>query len=135
MTEELSVAQEILSYCTKCKLALAHTIVTLKEPTIVHKVKCNTCKAIHVYRDPETKETQRKATKARAKKATITEIWKKALNTANKGEKSFSIRDTFEVGDIINHTKFGKGVVLSILDGDKIEVIFEEDSKLLVHSR
>jgi hypothetical protein len=49
--------------------------------------------------------------------------------------RSYSIRDSYESGDRITHTKLGDGVVQGITGRGKIEVLFGEEKKLLVHER
>jgi len=49
--------------------------------------------------------------------------------------RSYSIRDTYEAGDRIEHPKLGEGVVQAITGRGKIEVLFGEEKKLLIHER
>ena len=49
--------------------------------------------------------------------------------------KSYSIRDSYEPGDRIAHTKLGEGVVQGVVGRGKIAVLFGEEKKLLVHER
>lgn len=49
--------------------------------------------------------------------------------------KRYSIRDTYSSGDRIDHPKLGEGVVQAITGRGKIEVLFGEEKKLLVHER
>jgi len=45
--------------------------------------------------------------------------------------RAYSMRETFALGEPINHPKFGKGVVLEILDAKKVAILFEEGRKVL----
>ena len=49
--------------------------------------------------------------------------------------RAYSIFETFEPGDQINHPNLGTGVVQAITGRGKISVLFGEDAKLLVHER
>lgn len=49
--------------------------------------------------------------------------------------KRYSIRDTYSSGDRIDHPKLGEGVVQAITGRGKIEVLFGDEKKLLVHER
>ena len=49
--------------------------------------------------------------------------------------RSYSIRDSYAAGDRIAHSKLGEGVVQAITGRGKIEVLFGEEKKLLVHER
>ncbi|GAG43550.1 unnamed protein product, partial [marine sediment metagenome] len=44
-------------------------------------------------------------------------------------------KTTFELGQVIIHGKFGVGVVMGVKEGAKIIVVFEDDTKVLVHGR
>jgi len=49
--------------------------------------------------------------------------------------RRYSIRDSYEPGDRIQHSKLGEGVVQLIAGRGKISVLFGEEKKLLVHER
>ena len=137
----VAVGKDVLSYCTKCKLTLSHIIVSMKDARTISKVKCNTCGSMHAYKAPSTAITKTKAvskktatkTAIQAKTQPISEIWMEALNKSNKKSQPYSPKSKFTVGDIIDHVKFGPGIVQSIVDNTKIEVVFRHEIKTLVH--
>ena len=45
--------------------------------------------------------------------------------------RPYSMRETFKLGEPIQHPKFGKGVVLEILETNKVAILFEEGRKVL----
>lgn len=47
----------------------------------------------------------------------------------------YSIRDSYERGDRINHKNLGEGVVQGVVGRGKIAVMFGEEKKLLIHER
>ena len=49
--------------------------------------------------------------------------------------KSYSSKDTYLLGDVMQHPNFGIGVATAIKDRTKIEVLFEAGSKVLIHGR
>ena len=49
--------------------------------------------------------------------------------------KSYSSKDTYLIGDVMEHPNFGIGVATAIKNGTKIEVLFEAGSKVLVQGR
>ena len=51
--------------------------------------------------------------------------------------RKYGIRESFEPGDRINHTKLGEGVVQGVVGRGKIAVLFgeEKEKKLLIHER
>ncbi|MDI1435029.1 hypothetical protein [Polyangium sorediatum] len=60
--------------------------------------------------------------------------WKEAL-AGRMDEKAAPYRTTarFAPGDLVDHTKFGRGLVRRV-DGAKIEVIFKDGARLLAHA-
>ena len=144
MNQQLSAGKEVLSICNKCDLSLAHTIVTMKDDKLPGKVECKTCKSTHNYKDP-TASTKKKAKKTRKRKSAATvlaeetaaanaTLWQKTVkNLKGKEVRAYTISEEFAPGEMLEHKKFGLGLVDSISDNNKIEVIFEKDLKTLMH--
>lgn len=134
----LSAGKEVLSYCGKCKLPLAHIIVAMKDANTIGKCTCNTCGATHMYKDPatKTKKVKSKSGGRRSTKKTVSvgELWIEEMGKIDGKSIAYSIREKFAVGDLIDHKKFGPGIVQDIAD-DKIEVLFQHEIKLLVHGK
>jgi len=133
------------AWCTKCKLILAHTIEALVGNDI-KRVHCNTCMSKHAYRQYAPGEAPRKA-KERAENSPIKP---KRLNAgvvrASDYEgllrgrdlfsaKPYSFREIFGEGDVLDHKTFGTGIVVGDLGMNKIEVLFPEGPKVLIHAR
>lgn len=144
---ELSVGKEVLSHCSKCKLILAHIIVTMKAGKLADKVQCKTCKATHSFKDPGATKTKTsidkviKTAKAKSrlgsKKSTetVAELWTKAIGKNTTGPKTYTIKGSFIMGDIIDHPTFGQGVVEKLIDSNKIEVLFQDEYRTLMHKK
>lgn len=143
---ELSVGKEVLSHCSKCKLILAHIIVTMKDSKLADKVQCKTCKATHSFKDPGATKAKTsvnkviKSAKAKSRGSkrsteTVGELWTKAINKNTTGPKSYTIKGSFITGDIIDHPTFGQGVVEKLIDDNKIEVLFQDDYRTLMHKK
>jgi len=135
---EFAAGKEVLSYCGKCKLPLAHIIVAMKDTNTIGKVTCNTCNATHMYKDPatKTKKVKSKATGKRrtTKSVSVGELWVQEMGKADGKSTPYTIREKFATGDFLDHKKFGPGIVQSVAD-DKIEVLFQHEIKLLVHGK
>ncbi len=138
MSQQLSAGKEILSYCGKCQLKLAHIIMSMKDAVTPHKVQCKTCNSVHQYKSQATATKTRTSPKA---KATVhvrsaSELWTEAMRiNGHKNKKSYSIKAKFQVGDVISHPSFGEGFVQANLSNDRIEVLFQSDIKNLVHGK
>lgn len=135
---QLGVGKEVLSYCNKCKLTLAHIIVTMKSDTSIGKVQCKTCSGTHAYKDPSNVKASKTKGGKKAKKSaadSISDIWMDAVASSSTKSQKYSIKTKFELGDIIDHPKFGPGVIDKLIDADKIQVIFRHDIKTLIHNK
>ncbi len=107
----------------------------MKPSGAIAKCKCNTCGATHAFR--ESPARKKRATTGRKKKANevpLSVTWAEGLSKVDE-MKPYSIRTVFEVGDGITHPKFGDGFVESIIDNSKINVVFKNDIKTLVHGK
>jgi hypothetical protein len=136
---QLTVGKDVLSYCTKCKLNLGHTIVAMKDSKHIAKVKCNTCNTIHAYKDPSTSSKQNKTRTKKSegtpsKVISVSDLWMEKMSNTKKKSTPYAMDGKFHEGDIIDHTKFGPGIVEKVVD-DKIEVIFRHEIKTLVHNK
>lgn len=136
---QLTVGKDVLSYCTKCKLNLGHTIVAMKDSKHIAKVKCNTCLTIHAYKDPSTSsqknKTRTKKTSLKPSKViSVSDLWMEKMSSTKKKSMPYAMDGKFHEGDIIDHVKFGPGIVEKVVD-DKIEVIFRHEIKTLVHNK
>ena len=45
--------------------------------------------------------------------------------------RPYSMRETFGAGEPLSHPKFGKGIVIEVLETNKIAILFEEGRKVL----
>ena len=132
---------EIDAFCGKCELNLAHTIIAMVGPKVV-KVKCNTCGSDHQYRgeQPLVKATSFAAPKkssaaAKPRTPTVKVSWDDQFKGKDLTRaKKYSPRETFAVDDVVDHPTFGLGLVRAVR-GDKIEVGFKQEDKVLVHGK
>ena len=146
MTKKIAAGQDIDFQCTRCKMLLAHTIIAMVagEPA---RVKCNTCHTERKWRRTRTKKTSTtKRTGSAARKAVDRSMsdyekqteWKALMEmavTKKAARRPFSVRETFEDGQIIEHTKFGDGIVKEVRGDGKVMVVFVSGTKLMVHGR
>jgi hypothetical protein len=132
------VGGEVDSFCSKCELVLAHTVIAMVGPKPV-KVKCNTCHGEHRYRPAPGAVTEggsvakRKAARpAREKKVEIT--FEELLSARQRPAVPYAPKRTFAVDDVVDHPAFGLGFVTSVRT-DKVEITFRSDVKVLIHGR
>ncbi len=157
MTKAPSVAGEVDSYCTKCKMDLNHRVVSMKA-TKPHQVMCLTCNTQHLYRKPASAAAASAARAPRAPRAAAgarpsrapsaakaklekervdREVtWQKAIaGRAVSDFTAYRMSGVFEDGQLLKHKKFGDGVVLRIVDATKVEVLFQDQARTLAHSQ
>lgn len=129
------VAKEIISVCGKCKMPLAHVIVTVDKAGDADKCECKTCGAVHKYKDPDKPKKTRKPRAKTPKKENvpIETLWNEAVSGAKGAPTNYAMTSEFGPGDLISHSTFGKGVVQELISHNKIKVIFSNSEKILIH--
>ena len=135
MTKEIGVGKETLSYCSKCKLTLSHIIAAMKDLDTIAKVICKTCKSTHSFKDPN-KASKKKVVSHRKKTEmkSNSKDWEEAIKQSSSVPQTYSPKGKFGKGDLISHPKFGHGIIEKLLDKNKIEVLFKDNRKVLVHN-
>ncbi len=136
MAKKPAAGGDTVSYCTKCKLDLMHTIVAMTGDKIT-RVICRTCNGEHNYRDRSKKKvTAKRATspvKRRSSAKDPETLWKSALEKTQRPEIPYDMSRAFKIDDIVLHKTFGRGVVL-IVSEKKMTLIFKDKERILVSS-
>ena len=132
----VNVGDEIDTTCPRCKLILTHVILYFDEHGAIDGVECRTCGARHTYRSSRRGRIRRPPPSPKTVKALI-EGGSFAQRHAQLDPRRILPYRTdpgFSDGDAIEHPRFGVGFVLRVRD-DRIEVLFEDGIKVLVHGR
>jgi hypothetical protein len=134
-----AVGKDVDSWCTKCKLMLAHTVEAMVG-TKVTRVHCNTCGSQHAFRPtPPGKSaagTKSAATKAREPKASPEKQYEALLRGKDPSKaRTYAPSERFAAAELIKHPTFGLGFVLLVKESNKIEVAFADGPKVLAHGR
>lgn len=136
---QYTVGKEVLSFCKRCKLVLAHLIVVMKGPDVIGKVMCKTCQVTHAHKDPGSTVVKGRTASGksftRTKSVPVAELWQAAVEQNPGPSQDYSIKSCFKVGDLIDHPSFGQGVIERTMDNDKIMVLFRADRKTLIHNK
>jgi uncharacterized Zn finger protein len=120
----LSVSSEITAYCPDCTAVKPHVVVAMKG-TRASKTECKVCGSVHPYRKnpPDTKAKKRSQ-------------FEDAMEGRDVSKPiPYKTSRKFNQDDVIQHKTFGLGLVTRVVSEKKMEVLFEESSKLLVHGR
>ena len=147
MKKKVGAGSEVDSWCTKCKLDLGHRVIAMTGD-IIKRVECLTCRGHHNYRRPKsaeplvrtrTRKTPTVAQKRAAEKAAADaelQRWESAIaGTSAQDFRAYRITEVFEVEQLVRHKKFGDGLVIELLQENKLRILFQDGSRLLVHNR
>ena len=132
------VGGDALNWCARCKLELAHVILSMVDG-VPAKVQCKTCKSEHKFRKTPGTATKRAPAasklKSRATKTVMlaSELWEKRLAECSaKVGRPYAVTENFTKNDILEHSKFGVGVVEEVRSAGRINVLFRDGERLLV---
>ena len=143
MSNVYSVSGNVDGWCTKCKLELSHTIIAMAKNVPV-KVKCNTCNSEHKFRAKQAGASRTKSAKSsksttaarkiKTQEATYNDYISKLTEHDLTRVRLYSMDGNYKKDEIIEHSKFGVGIVLSLIQNNKIEMLFKDGPKILVHN-
>ncbi len=125
----MDVGSDVDSQCTKCGVT-SHVIIAMVG-TEIAKVECASCGALHKYHDPKARKTPVKKKKAAAKKAPAEPSVEPDMTLP---VRSYQTSDTYQLGQRIEHSVFGSGVIEQVMPA-KVRVFFPEGQKVLMHAR
>ena len=134
------VGGDCLAWCTKCKMELAHVIVSMVSARPA-KVICKTCKSQHNFKrgpgsSPSFTAGRAKAARKPAERTyvRVADMWEKKMAENKEADvKAYTVQASFVKGDVISHPKFGMGLVEDVKSNGKMTVLFREDEKTLIH--
>jgi hypothetical protein len=161
MADIIAAGKDIDCNCTRCKMVLAHTIVAVVAGVPV-RVVCKTCRSEHKYRalkedkpapsaSPSRSTSSSSSSSSAPRKPAATgsrgapvitafqleQAWLDLIGSARRRsvpERPFKLTDTFNVGEVLRHVKFGDGVVKAAEPG-RMTVVFRDGEKTLGHGR
>jgi len=137
------IGKDIEAYCGKCKNDTWHTVTTVKNGKIT-KVMCKTCIGYHAYKAPQGAE--------KAKVAVTTTPTRRRTSTTPRGSRAkkdwgtlvgqiedqqvldYALSGEFSKTPAIRHKTFGVGVITKVLTKTKIEVLFQDGTKILAQN-
>jgi hypothetical protein len=157
-TKTIKPGTEVDSWCTKCRMDLLHRIIAVHNGRIM-RVECRTCGGHHNYRRPKAALAEPRAQAPRSissspserprasaapspRRAAVQEAerqreasWQKAvLGQPISSFKAYRASQTFSLGDLIRHGKFGDGYIVRVIDRQKVEVMFKDGPRMLAQS-
>lgn len=138
---ETMVGKEVEAYCGKCKADTWHVVTVVKNGKL-NKVICKICNATHAYKAPASAAAQvakSTTTKRRTTGMTRTGRGKKDWGTLvgqieDRQVVDYAVSGEFSTAPAIRHKNFGVGVITKVHHRNKIEVIFQEGTKILAQN-
>ncbi len=128
--EQLRVGEDIQNRCTKCGV-VAHVIVAMVDRKIV-KVECKECGSRHRHRPLVAKTTRA----SDSRKARTVKLTKPSVEPdLSRPVRPYLARETYAVGDRIDHRTLGRGVIERVTGSGKVQVSFSDGIKTLIHGR
>ncbi|MFV1950371.1 MAG: hypothetical protein ACC630_00205 [Nitrospinota bacterium] len=138
MINNYSAGGYLEAWCTKCRLELGHTIIAMVD-NFPKRVKCNTCNGQHNFRAKPSEKNQTKlknsTQKTKSQKNNYDEYISRLTGYDLSNAKKYSMKGNFEKDEIIDHPNFGVGIVLSVIQINKIEVLFKDGPKLIIQNQ
>ena len=136
------VGGETEAYCPspRCKADTTHTIISMYEDE-VRRVQCVVCGEVHAYRKPRGDGTEDGAGEGGKKSGPRRLTWDEAMARASDNElancRPYSIRDSYEEGDVVLHPTFDIGFVVEILPDNCVAMVFRgvPEPKKFIHNR
>ena len=136
-----AVGGEIEAYCPspRCKADTTHTIISMYEDE-VRRVQCVVCGEVHAYRKPrgdgEGGEDGGHA-KSHNKRVSWDDAMARASDTDLGNARPYSIRDSYEEGDVVLHPTFDVGFVIEQLPDNCVAMVFRNvpEPKRFIHNR
>lgn len=139
--KKIEAGNEIASRCLKCKGVTNHTIIAMADGKVA-KVQCNVCGGRHNYRPEKPEKTggaKKKMTRTAstgAKLAKAEAHFEELVAGREPSEAlAYAMDGIFKKGDLVDHPTFGLGVVAQTEMPNKIEVVFRQESRLLICGR
>jgi hypothetical protein len=113
------LGQQVDVYCGRCKVERYHTVAALGDGGRIERVVCGYCQSPRKYKDPAFTTPRRVSAGGAPRRAR--EIDDRP--DPNAAARAYSPNESFGKGDVIFHSKYGRGRV-SEVRGDRIDVKF-----------
>ena len=141
-TQLPAVAKSLFTFCKKCDADRYHTVVAHTTATSA-KLKCEVCGASSTYKLPKaqakkttgTGTAKKRASSPAARKSAHESEFKTFMEShSNADVAKYNMKAKFNVNQKLEHPKFGVGIIKTSMT-DKIEVVFKDEVRSLVHNR
>jgi hypothetical protein len=118
---------EVVTHCGRCRQERTHQIVALNSVGLPDRVVCRFCQSNHLYRG------NRGGGRAGSKKESPAKESAESSRAAASPPRPYSAKEVYAAGEMIQHPKFGQGLVLEARRG-KIDVKFGKEIRTFLHA-
>jgi hypothetical protein len=112
--EKYALGDTLTMMCSGCDSEQAHTIEAVTKQGKLAKAKCDAC---------ETASTFNRGVKTSVDRG------------KNKAASPYDRTHRYRKGQAMNHEKFGHGEVTAVLEPQKIDVLFGDQTRRLIHAQ
>lgn len=121
IVRRIRLGDDVQVYCGRCKEERLHQVVALNNQQRIERVICRTCNSNHLYRDRQAGSSQERTRRSPVKG---TDQQSGAVSTSVPEKwRHYSPQEAYAEGELISHTKFGMGRVVTSRPG-KVDVKF-----------
>jgi hypothetical protein len=133
MVAKREVGADIDNKCGKCGDG-AHVIVSMSNGRI-GKVECKQCNSQHRHRLTDAEKQMKPAKRASRKSASAEPTGPLVEPDLTRPIRPYQISEVYAVGDRIDHTSFGTGIIERVMSPSKVQVYFPDGQKMLLQGR
>jgi hypothetical protein len=109
------IGGKVEKFCNTCQQSLTHLIKSITKLGKISRVSCSKCGLSGIFKST----------------AMLTKIENLATQTGAPYDQS----RTYRTGQFMAHPTFGQGEVISVFEARKIDVLFMDRVRRLIHSR
>jgi hypothetical protein len=138
MINSYSAGGDIEAWCPRCNLKSGHTIIAIVDNS-PKKIKCNTCDEHHSVSAKPSGKSRAKSKGStritRSKETTYEEYISRLRGSDSANSRKYNTKGNFVKDEIIDHLSFGIGIVLSVIQVNKIKILFKDGPRLLIQNQ
>lgn len=114
--QQYTIGDRVEKLCLKCREERGHVVVTVTKRGLASSVECPKCGTRSSFKGTNRTNTDRSASQT---KASAPYDWTR----------------TYRTGQTMMHPTYGLGEVTAVIEAQKIDVLFQDRLRRLIHAR
>ncbi len=110
-----AVDDSVEMMCSACDLDQNHKVVTVTKQGKITKAACETCETVSTF--------------ARGVKTSV------SVSSGGRAASPYDRSRKYRKGQAMTHDKFGHGEVTAVIEPQKIDVLFGDQTRRLIHAQ